>query len=305
MRHPHPTTVADLRRRAWLARERLGHAFAALGHRLGLGWFVRIDYQPTALAAPRYGYGRPTHARLAALLDAHRHVFREQLERIAAFTDDLARITTSAPQPADPYWNNGFLPGLDGASLYGLVRAHAPARYLEVGSGNSTKFVVRAIRDGGLDTHVTSIDPAPRAEVDDLCDEVVRRPLEQADLALFGQLEAGDICFVDGSHRVFTNSDVVVFFLDVLPELPPGVIVGVHDVYLPDDYPASFTDRSFSEQYMLAAHLLAQGDRARPLLPAHYISTDAELAGILAPLWGRPALTGVERHGVGFWFVTT
>lgn len=108
--------------------------------------------------------------------------------------------------------------------------------------------------------------------------------------------------FLDGSHRVFTGSDATVFFLDILPALAPGVLVGVHDVYLPRDYPAEIAGRHYSEQYLLAALLLGDPQWVRPLLAADFVSRRPALAAVLDPLWRRPELQGVETHGVAFWF---
>jgi hypothetical protein len=110
--------------------------------------------------------------------------------------------------------------------------------------------------------------------------------------------------FFDGSHRVFMNSDVTTFFLDVVPRLPRGVLVGVHDVYLPDDYPPDWARRYYSEQYILAAMLLAS-ELLEPLLPCWYASGNDELASILAPLWNDPKLRGVAPGGTAFWATTS
>ncbi len=80
--------------------------------------------------------------------------------------------------------------------------------------------------------------------------------LETCDLARFDQLQPGDILFLDCSHRVFMNSDVTVFMIDVLPRLRPGVPVHVHDIVLPWDYPDMFTNWYWSEAYILAAYLI-------------------------------------------------
>jgi predicted O-methyltransferase YrrM len=270
------------------------------------GYTITLDYAPSASNEPRWGYDRPTHARLRALLGRHGAIYERELRGVARHVDALRRIavTPDAADPEEPAWINGFLPGLDAALLYGLLREHQPPRYVEIGSGNSTKFVARARRDGGLATHLTSIDPAPRAEIDALCDEVIRAPLEEVDLGVLGRLRPGDMLFFDGSHRVFMNADTVAFFLDVLPLLPPGVLVGVHDIRLPDDYPPEFADRWYSEQYLLACWLLAESPRVRPVLAAAYVSRYTALPGILDPLWTTPGFEDVERHGDAFWFTT-
>src|SRR5262249_24729176 len=138
----------------------------------------------------------------------------------------------------------GFFPGLDVVALYYFLSAFEPTTFLEVGSGNSTMVARRAIRDQRLATTITSIDPMPRANIDGICDVVLREPLENlSDLSIFEQLRAGDILFLDSSHRVFMNSDVSVFFIDILPVLNPGVLVHIHDVFLPDDYPPEWIER--------------------------------------------------------------
>jgi hypothetical protein len=274
----------------------------ALGRAQG-GHYVNLDYPPTVANRPRYGHGRPSHPGLEKLINAHEPSYAPTLGAIGRYAEELATIEVSAADPRQPSWVNGMISGLDGAAFYAFMRERKPARYLEIGSGNSTKFVARAKRDGELATRIVSVDPHPRAEVDELCDEVIRKPLEAADLGLFGALETGDILFFDGSHRVFMNSDVAVFFLDVLPALPAGVLVGIHDIYLPDDYPADIADRYWSEQYPLASWLLGGAD-VEIVLPAWRVSTDSVLKHALDDLWDRPGLGPVDRHGVSFWFVT-
>ncbi len=266
------------------------------------GFQLTLDYPPSAERGPRWGYGRAAHDELRALIAAHDATYRVQLDLIAGFADELSRIDRSAPHADEPSWINGFLPGLDGAALYAFVRARAPRRYLEVGSGTSTKFVARAKRDAALSTAMVSIDPQPRSEVDALCDHVYRQPLETCSLDVFRELETGDVLFFDGSHRAFTNSDATVFFLEVLPSLAAGTLVGIHDIYLPDDYPPQWNDRYYSEQYLLAAYLMAGCRWLEPTLAAWYVSSHPELGRRLQSLWEHPRMKGVERHGGAFWF---
>jgi predicted O-methyltransferase YrrM len=220
-------------------------------------------------------------------------------------TGQLATIPVHQPaDPWEPYWLNGWLPALDGIALYGLIALHRPRRYVEIGSGNSTKFARRAIRDHRLATLITSIDPRPRAEVDALCEQVVRLPLEETKLDFLDDLEPGDFVFFDGSHRCLMNSDVTVFFLEVLPRLKPGTLVQIHDVTLPYDYPPDWANRAYSEQYLLAVYLLARAGNVRVVFPAAYISDDPELSRTLEVIWADPRFAGAERHGGSFWFET-
>jgi hypothetical protein len=269
----------------------------------GGGHFIQLPHPPSAEDKPRYGYGRPPHRRLSELLSKHDSEYFEALRRLEAYADDWFAIPLDETRPDEPHWRNGFLFGIDGVALYGFTRERSPRRYIEVGSGNSTLFVDRARRDGATNTEIISIDPDPRREIDSICDRVIRLPLESTDLELFEGLQDGDMVFVDGTHRVFMNSDVNVFFLDVLPELPPGVLVGIHDIQLPYDYPPAHADRYCSEQYLLAALLLGEPDWMRPVLPCWYVSCHAELAGLVESL--TPKVDFHEGlHGATFWLST-
>ncbi len=263
------------------------------------GTLIELEYPPSASPLPRY---TQPHHRLDRLVGAGRDRYAATLSLVESYAGDLSRIALSDPDQGQPSWHNNFLPGLDGALLYALMRSRAPARYVEIGSGNSTKFVARAKRDGRLRTRITSIDPHPRAEIDQLCDETVRQPLEVSDMRLWENIRSGDMVFMDGSHRVFMNSDVVAFFLDVLPALPSGVLVGVHDVYLPFDYPAEIADRYYSEQYLLAAWLLG-GVACEVAFPAYWVFM--RMRPLVEELWAAsPRFAAIPHHGVAFWVET-
>jgi predicted O-methyltransferase YrrM len=260
---------------------------------------IELDYPIDP--KPRYGYGKPIHPALYERIEQNRHVYRSYLDQFATFAGSLAHISKTSDGSTSPYWFNGFLSGLDAAALYCLVALHKPRRYFETGSGHSTRFVRQAIRDHHLPTTITSIDPAPRVAVESICDQRLSMPVEQVALEVFDELGAGDMLFVDSSHRVFTNSDVTAIFVDVLPRLAPGVLVHFHDIFLPLDYPPEWSDRYYSEQYLLACYLLAGEERLEIRLPNAFISGDPELGSALSQLWEQPALEGVERHGCSFW----
>jgi glycosyltransferase involved in cell wall biosynthesis len=266
------------------------------------GRTLRLSYPTSAENRPRYGYGRAPHAGLERVLAAHNAAYRLELERLGGLADDLATIPRDPTNPDAPHWRNTWFSGLDAVSLYGFLRLRAPRRYVEIGSGNSTRFAARAKRDGDLGTEIISIDREPRAPIDALCTRVVRTPLEQVDLGLFGDLESGDMVLIDSSHRVFMNSDVVTFYLDVLPKLPDGVLVGVHDIHWPIDYPPHLRGSYLSEQYLFGALLLSEPAWLQPVLACSYVAHHPELREVLAPLWDRPQLDGVDRHGSLFWF---
>jgi predicted O-methyltransferase YrrM len=190
----------------------------------------------------------------------------------------------------------------DGASLYGLIAERSPRRYIEVGSGISTRFARQAISNLSLQTRIVSIDPHPHTAIDTLCDEVVRSRMEEVPREFWEGIGPEDLLFVDNSHRSFPNSDVTVFFVEVMPALRPGTIWGMHDIFLPWDYPEEWRNRFYNEQYLLLAYLLggAQGDEI--LLPVQWATSQPRLHGILAPLWAREDLfRDVGTSGGCFW----
>jgi len=259
-----------------------------------------IDY-PVG-RAPRYPLLDKPHPLLAAKLERNRHIYQDTLRICLEYVNDLKTIACSDDaEGIKPYWVNGFIPGMDGVTLYSLTANRKPKIFLEIGSGNSTRFIAKAIREHSPATKLISIDPAPRAVCDSLCNEIHRKPLEELDLSLFAQIEAGDIIFMDGSHRCFMHTDTTVFFLDVLPQLPHGVWVGIHDICLPFDYPESTVDWFWSEQYLLACYLLGDCPWLEVILPSVFASADPELSGILKPLWENWPAGAIEQHGSIFW----
>lgn len=248
----------------------------------------------------RWGWGKPVHAGLENIIAARKDEYARLLDEFARSAQDLAKIPFTI-HASEPYWDNPFITGIDALSIYGFLKTMNPKRYFEVGSGNSTRFARRAINDHGLRTRITSIDPHPRAEIDAICDRVIRNKAEELDPALVDELEAGDVLFIDGSHYVFMNSDVVAIFLDWLPRLKPGVLYGFHDISLPCDYPESQAPLYFSEQYMLAVALLEGAARFEIKLPALYAAMDADLQKCLEPVWKQPAMSQVPRFGSAFW----
>jgi hypothetical protein len=262
---------------------------------------VHLDYRVNP--SPRYGFGKPPHPELFEIISAGREQYGALLQKSLGYIDKITMILPEERQsdPVAPAWNNGFLPGLDMIMLYTMMAEYKPARYIEIGSGNSTKIAYKAKKEQSPGTHIISIDPFPRAEIDRLAGEIHRVPFENLQTDITSLLHEGDILFVDNSHRILPNSDAMVFFMEVLPRLNPGVIVQIHDVYLPYDYPREMCDRFYSEQYGLAMYLLANPGRFRTLLPNFFIYSDPDLSKIVSPFWNHPNLANVEQHGGSFW----
>jgi hypothetical protein len=255
-------------------------------------------YHPRRRAIEDAAGGR----RLVARLHAEADRYAATLRGVARHIDSLRRIPREPADPGGPFWANDWFPPFDGAALYGLIADHAPRRYIEVGSGISTRFARRAIGDLRLPTRIVSIDPHPHTEVDALCDEVVRSRMEDVPGGFWEAVGPDDLVFVDNSHRSFPNSDVTVFFAEVLPALPPGTIWGLHDIFLPWDYPEEWRGRFYNEQYLLLSYLLGGAAGDEIVLPVMWATHQPDLHGILAPLWQHAELfRDLSTTGGGFW----
>jgi hypothetical protein len=216
--------------------------------------------------------------------------FFEKIEILAKYKNRFRAIAVDSGGDCDPFWNNGWLPPMDAASLYGFLAERNPRWFVECGSGNTTKFAARAIRDNGLRTKIISIDPQPRAEVDALCDEVFRVPFEEMDLAFFYELTNEDVFLIDNSHRSFPGSDVTVFFTEVLPILPSGILYALHDIFLPYDYPEEWDKqhRLYNEQYLLQTYLQGGANGDAVFFPCQFIANDRELRGFIDTKFNVP-----------------
>lgn len=264
---------------------------------------ITLDYHVNP--SPRSEHNKPLNTILTNNINSNRDLYKSLLNNFLGLKDQIFTINKSNVETDtnNPVWDNKFLPGLDIISIYGILATYKSNKYIEIGSGNSTKVARKAIKEQGLPTKIISIDPYPRANIDKLADQVIRLPFENIEDNNFivEELEENDILFIDNSHRVFPNSDAMIVFMEILPKLKKGVIVHFHDIYLPYDYPKFMCERFYNEQYFLATFIMSNPQKYKTILPNYFISTDLELASILNPLWENPKLQGVEKHGGSYW----
>lgn len=199
-----------------------------------------------------------------ALFAAAEPAFRSMIAAMGSYAEDLAAVAGAdgaAAAPPAPRFNQSWFPRLDAAALYTIIRTHRPARVIEVGSGHSTRFAARAVADGGLEarTRITAIDPAPRAALRGLPVTWLRRTAQEAGAEAFADLAAGDVLFIDSSHILMPGTDVDFLLNAVIPALPGGVLIHIHDIFLPEAYPAAWEWRGYNEQQAAAAMITGGG----------------------------------------------
>jgi hypothetical protein len=263
------------------------------------GRIIELDYSymPTKREFPAH-----TSRYFLEMIGSKAPAYLKLLNEFAKYKDNFAAISINkSGDEKQPFWSNGWLPLLDAICLYGLIAKLNPRRYIEIGSGNSTKFVRRAINDHHLQTRIISIDPSPRTEIDDICDEVIREKLEVCNLEIFAELGSEDILFIDSSHRSFQNSDVTVVFTEILPALRPGCMYGFHDIFLPNDYPAKWHRRFYNEQYLLMAYLLGGAGGDSIVCPVHYIELQPEMRAVFETILDNKIFEQLPRIGGAFW----
>lgn len=203
---------------------------------------------------------------------------------------------------------NGMFESVDAEILYAFVRSNRPQRVVEIGSGYSTRLIAQALNDvrlddPGFDSSFTVIDPYIHDDLRNLrqVKQVHSAPLQTVDIDLFLGLEAGDILFIDSSHVLKIGSDVQMEYLEILPRLHQGVLVHVHDVFLPKEYPREWVcDRQlfWNEQYLLQA-FLAFNDAFKVLWAAHLMHLRMpDLLELLVPSYDRRYASPGS-----FWFV--
>jgi predicted O-methyltransferase YrrM len=152
----------------------------------------------------------------------------------------------------------------DGIIFYCLLRHVRPRRVIEVGSGYSS-CVLLDTNERWLDNRVscTFVEPYPQLLHSLITDEdrrrvtVMARNVQDLEAGVFDQLAAGDILFIDSSHVSKTNSDVNYLFFEILPRLAPGVLIHIHDIHYPFEYPREwvYAGRAWNETYLLRAFL--------------------------------------------------
>lgn len=162
------------------------------------------------------------------------------------------------------YYDNAVFDRGDGEYLYNIIRHAKPSKIIEIGSGNSTLMSLKAIQenkkeDSKFACELICIEPYMQPWLEELETTVIRKKVEDIEFSFFEQLEANDILFIDSSHIIRPQGDVIFEFFSILPRLQSGVLIHVHDIFTPRDYLRKFVydqKRMWNEQYLLEALLM-------------------------------------------------
>ncbi len=269
-------------------------------NRLGLpllkyGYYVPYPYARD-LATPQHLYPLKN---IAEILDKNADNFKEIILKAEQYNNIFESFYKGTKtDPLAPRFNQDWFCGIDGAVAYSIVRDVKPRTIIEIGSGFSTRFLARAVKDGRLDTKIYGINPKILYAADKLCDTFYNCTLDKAPAELFDTLRAGDILFIDASHLFMPGTDLELLFLDIFPKLPQGVYIHLHDIFLPYNYPndPDWNWWAFNEQQLLA--VLLSGGAYKPVFASAYARArhPQMLAKLFAPLHPR----GLESS---FWFI--
>ena len=188
-----------------------------------------------------------------------------------ALLDELSKFYAEQPFGAEPsvnmryFFENKYYSYSDALFLYSIIRYFKAKRIIEIGSGFSS-FVMLDTNDRFFDSSIrmTFIEPYPERlrsrlrEKDSEVAEIVVKRVQDVELSRFEELAAGDILFVDSSHVAKVGSDVNHILFEILPRLAPGVLVHIHDIFYPFEYPENWivTQKWFwNEAYVLRSFL--------------------------------------------------
>lgn len=188
----------------------------------------------------------------------------EQLKILDSFhyNQELVSIPREKSSKLEYAYNYGQFRSGDAEFFYNIIRKYKPSRLIEIGSGSSTLLAMKAIKANQNESpdyqceHIC-IEPFEASWLEETGAKIIRERVEKLDPSFFQQLGNNDILFIDSSHIIRPQGDVLFEYLEVLPSLNPGVIVHIHDIFSPRDILDEWITeaRFWNEQYLLEAFL--------------------------------------------------
>jgi hypothetical protein len=201
----------------------------------------------------------------------------KMLERLS-FAGELEDLPHSKPGALDYDLSNSMFASGDAEYWYQLIRLVKPRRIFEVGGGNSTLMAIRAVRKNRQENpdyackHLC-VEPFERRWLEDTGLPIIRQRVEDVGVDFFSELRENDILFIDSTHVIKPQGDVLFEYLELLPMLEHGVIVHFHNIFSPRNYLKSFildNVRFWNEQYLLEA-FLSQNDNWKVVGALNYL----------------------------------
>ena len=229
--------------------------------------------------------------------------YNKELEEIPQFPEQKSEKIEYC------YADGPFLSG-DAEFLYNMIRYFKPKRLIEIGSGHSTLLALKAIKASQSEDHKYScqhicVEPFENSWLKELDIELIREKVEDLETSFFSQLEQNDILFIDSSHMIRPQGDVLFEYLELLPVLNSGVIIHIHDIFTPKDYLDEWIEiaRFWNEQYLLEAFLTNNLNfriigATNFLMHKYYEEFSAK-----CPILKLQRENGDEREPASFWIV--
>lgn len=269
-----------------------------------VGMYPIIDHYYEPLFNPRHLSHPLNRDRLLPGLDFNVEGQLALLSRFT-FTEEVGRIPLTPAGKLTFHFHNGSYESGDAEFLYQCVRLFKPSNIVEIGCGQSTLLIQQALsknREENPAAHCahTCIEPYESPWLEQLPVTVKRSRVEDLPADFFSVLKPGDILFIDSSHVVRPQGDVVYEYLQLLPSLPKGVLVHVHDIFTPRDYPREWIveeGRIWTEQYLLEA-FLSHNAAFRVIGALNYLHHNhRDALGRVAPILAREP----DREPGAFW----
>jgi predicted O-methyltransferase YrrM len=197
------------------------------------------------------------------------------------FADELINLNLKEKSPNYGFnFNNKFFESGDAEIYYQVIRYFKPSRIIEIGSGYSTLMALEAIKKNKEEKKsksiITCIEPYENTWLDQLDIKIIRKKIEDIRPEKYLNLNKNDILFVDSSHMIRPQGDVLKIFLEILPRLKKGVIVHIHDIFTPKDYPKQWLineNKFWNEQYLVEA-LISNTSKYEIFLSLNYLKNN-------------------------------
>ncbi len=179
------------------------------------------------------------------------------------YVDELVEFPEDGTNGNQYYYNNSTFESGDSEYLYSMIRKFKPRKIIEIGSGFSTKMMVNAIKynkadDTNYECELACVEPFEYKSIENLPIDLIKKRIENIDIDIFTKLKENDILFIDSSHIIRPQGDVLFEIQGILPLLSKGVFIHFHDIFTPKDYLDEWiynSHRLWNEQYILESFL--------------------------------------------------